>query len=228
MECDILDMHVMYSLTGCGNLIEIQHIREGENTYSFVQYNNKIVLVPQVFNPLFEPIGSLSKPIILSVFGFEILKRAKRIIFCWPLILKQRVNLGKNHHPLLQALLNVFNGFSLEDLPNKLPPLRNIQHQIDLILGVKLHNLAHYRMRPREHEILHGMVDELLERKLMKENLNPCVVHTLQVLKKDATCRICVDIIIINKIIVKYKFTFLDRRTFQINWKVQQLSQIWT
>ena len=61
-----------------------------------------------------------------------------------------------------------------EDLPSTLPPLRDIEHQIDLHPRVSLPHLPHYRMSLREHEILQGMMDDLLSKNLIRPSMSLC------------------------------------------------------
>jgi hypothetical protein len=49
-------------------------------------------------------------------------------------------------------MLEDFKEIFTEELPTGLPPLHNISHQIDLILGSILPNKALYRMNPSESE----------------------------------------------------------------------------
>lgn len=92
------------------------------------------------------------------------------------------------------------------NLPFELPLMRAIQHHIDLILGSNIPTLRHHRLGSQEHEILEGMVDDLLKKNLTQESLSPLVVPILLVPKKDGSMRMCMDSRAMNKIAIKYNF----------------------
>ena len=95
--------------------------------------------------------------------------------------------------PEAEPILAEFEDVFPEDLPDELPPMRHIQHAIDLVPGVSLSNLPHYWMEPTRYKELWRQVQELLAKGLIQESLSPCAVLALLASKKDGTWRVCYD-----------------------------------
>lgn len=105
----------------------------------------------------------------------------------------------------ISSLLQDFEDVFPENIPNGLPPLRGIEHQIDFVPGSQIPNRPAYRSNPEETKELQRQVEELLEKGFVRESMSPCSVPVLLVPKKDGTWRMCVDCRAINKIMVKYR-----------------------
>ncbi|XP_024009759.1 uncharacterized protein LOC112085027 [Eutrema salsugineum] len=87
--------------------------------------------------------------------------------------------------PKVEALIKRFEDVFPEEIPPGLPPLRGIEHQIDLVPGQSLPNKAAYRMNPEESKELERQVRDLMDKGNIRESLSPCAVPVLLVPKKD-------------------------------------------
>ncbi|RDX96412.1 hypothetical protein CR513_20930, partial [Mucuna pruriens] len=95
----------------------------------------------------------------------------------------------------MKDLMKEFSAMSLEDISLGLPPLRGIEHHIDLSLGGTLSNKATYKMNPEEGKEI---------QKQVRESMNPCSMLVILVPQKDDTWRMCTNYRPMNDIIVRY------------------------
>uniref|UniRef100_A0A2N9HB23 CCHC-type domain-containing protein n=1 Tax=Fagus sylvatica TaxID=28930 RepID=A0A2N9HB23_FAGSY len=87
-----------------------------------------------------------------------------------------------------------------EEMPNELPPIRGVEHQIDFVPGAAIPNRPAYRSNPEETKELQRQVEDLMSKGYVRESMSPCAVPVLLVPKKDGTWRMCVDCRAINNI----------------------------
>jgi hypothetical protein len=125
-------------------------------------------------------------------------------------LLHKEVLLSTNDLPssLPSVVINLLQDFEdvfPDEIPAGLPPLRGIEHHIDLVPGASLPNRPAYRTNPEETKEIQRQVTELLDKGYVRESLSPCVVPVLLVPKKDGSWRMCVDCRAINAITVRYR-----------------------
>jgi hypothetical protein len=118
------------------------------------------------------------------------------------------ISIQDMQHSLPLVVANILQEYSdvfPSEIPEGLPPIRGIEHQIDLIPGASLPNRAPYRTNPEETKEIQWQVQELLDKGYVRESLSPCVVPVILLPKKDGTWRMCVDCRAINNITIRYR-----------------------
>ncbi|KAG8472933.1 hypothetical protein CXB51_035052 [Gossypium anomalum] len=106
--------------------------------------------------------------------------------------------------PVVCEYLDVFP----EELPG-LPPVREVEFGIELVLRTTLISIAPYRMAPTELKELKAQLQELTDRGFTRPSFSPWVAPVLFVKKKDRTMRLCIDYRQLNKVTIKNKYPLL-------------------
>jgi hypothetical protein len=201
--CDVIPMHVCHVLLGQPWLYDQRVMYDGfANTYTFFCKGRKITLKPMKIQDFQTP---AKESRVLSMRQFSLACQERRMVFA--LVAKPITEVPSRSWPIeIQTILSEFTDLVPEELPQSLPPMRDIQHAIDLIPGASLPNLPAYKMSPEEHHEMQRQIQELLDKGFIRESLSPCAVPELLTPKKDGSWRMCVDSRAINKITVKYRF----------------------
>ena len=93
--------------------------------------------------------------------------------------------------------------------PNELPgipPDREVEFGIDLLLGTQPISIPPYRMAPAELNELKEQLKDLLDKGFIHPSCSPWGAPVLFVKKKDGSLRLCVDYRQLNKVTVKNKY----------------------
>ncbi|GKB66094.1 putative reverse transcriptase domain-containing protein [Tanacetum coccineum] len=92
-----------------------------------------------------------------------------------------------------------------KDLPG-LPPVHQVEFQIDLIPGATPVARAPYRLAPLEMQELSNQLQELADRGFIRPSTSPWGAPVLYVKKKDGSFRMCIDYRELNKLTVKNRY----------------------
>ena len=84
----------------------------------------------------------------------------------------------------VSCVLQEFSDVFPTEVPAGLPPIRGIEHQIDLIPGATLPNRPRYRTNPEETKEIQKQVQELLSKGYVRESLSPCVIPVIWFIRK--------------------------------------------
>ncbi|GJT11459.1 putative reverse transcriptase domain-containing protein [Tanacetum coccineum] len=103
--------------------------------------------------------------------------------------------------PVVKEFPDVFP----EDLPG-LPPVRQVEFQIDLIPGAAPVARTPYRLAPSEMQELSNQLQELTDRGFIRPSTSPWGAPVLFVKKKDGSFRMCIDYRELNKLTIKNRY----------------------
>ncbi|GJW89545.1 putative nucleotidyltransferase, ribonuclease H [Tanacetum coccineum] len=104
-----------------------------------------------------------------------------------------------------QPIVSEFQDVFPEELPG-IPPIRDVEFNIELIPGAEPISKAPYRMAPIELKELKDQLQELLERGFIRPSVSPWGAPILFVKKKDGSMRLCIDYRELNKITIRNRY----------------------
>ena len=153
---DIVSINVSHLILGRPWEYDRKIIHDGAaNTYEFIWETHNIVLLlspdtaltpdpspPTARKPLLKPhvttTGHVHAPLLCSFSVFE--KELKTEGFALALLPSVSINVSSPERTTFDNVLTDFADVFPTELPQKLPPLRDIQHHIDLVPGATLPN----------------------------------------------------------------------------------------
>ncbi|XP_010527522.1 PREDICTED: uncharacterized protein LOC104804857 [Tarenaya hassleriana] len=147
------------------------------NQYSFIHDKRKIVLAPLSPSQVHEMQLKLAKEPEPKKGNFyvkasQVMRAVRQEQPVLLLVFKDQLSLRTETptlSPAISRLLERYSDVFPDEIPTGLPPIRGIEHQIDLVPGAPLSNRPAYRMNPEETKELEKQVQELLSKGYIRE-----------------------------------------------------------
>lgn len=172
--CDIVPMDARHILLGRPWLFDknMIHLTQA-NTYLFHKDAKKLTLQP-FKEELINTLKAVKTNNLLICHKFELESQDMGVVFA---LVTKKVHEDKdvNFNEFLveiQHILMEFQELVGNALPRGLPPIRSIQHAIDLVLDATFPNLPAYRMPL----IQQRQVEDLVAKGFVQEIKSPCAV----------------------------------------------------
>nr|GEW18465.1 hypothetical protein CTI12_AA187700 [Tanacetum cinerariifolium] len=138
------------------------------------------------------------------VLGLEFLDKVRA--FPMPFANSLCILDGGKTYTVIERVLDEFKDVMAKELPKKLPPMREVDHTIELETDSKPSAKAPYRMPPPELEELRNQLKELMDEGYIRPLNAPYGAPVLFQKKKDESLQICIDYRALNKVTIKNKY----------------------
>ena len=173
MLCDVIPMDICHMLLGRPWQFDKHAVHDGRaNTYTLTKDGVKHKLKP--LKETNEAICSATRVCVVHGRKFLDTRRCEHV--CFSIVPKDEKAKVEEVPTEVVDLLKEFLDIVSDNVPNRLPPVWKINHQIDLIPRASFSNNIVHRMTLAESEELNRQVNELLQKGLIQESLSPCVV----------------------------------------------------
>ena len=106
----------------------------------------------------------------------------------------------------VEDVLKRYQDVMPEDLPNELPPRREVDHKVEVEPRTEPPSTTPYCLSQKELEELKSQLDELLTKGYVRQSKSPYDTPVLFVDKKDRKLRLCVNYRALNKVTVKKSY----------------------
>ncbi|XP_057842055.2 uncharacterized protein LOC131051509 [Cryptomeria japonica] len=183
--CDIVPMDVCHLLLERPWQFDRRAQHDGHKNTYVVEKDG----VSYTLEPLQEDMGASHEGPSVMVVKEEFLKDLEEEGCVYAIVTKPICNTttsDKEEVPNeVQGLLDKYENIVVKEFPNALPPLRDVSHHINLILGTSLPNKVAYKMTPQQNEEIKNQMQELLDKGLVRKSLSLCILPIVLAPKKD-------------------------------------------